>query len=166
MQAFTRGLLPDLHEDALQRIDFIAFYAAVHIAPRPHLLSAVDIVVRNIHAASVGDFPIDDDDLAMVAAEDVVDPREAQRVEFVDLYAFATQFAEVTFAQGLVVGGVAECVEQGSYLHTLGGFFRQEFEEQHRDRVVAEVEVFQMDAAASLADGLKHIIELLLTAGE
>ena len=125
MQAFTGGLLPDLHEDALQRIDFVALDSAVHIAPRAHLLGAVDVIVSHIHTACVSDFSIDDHNLAMVAAEDVVDPWEAQRVEFVDLDALAAQLADVAFAQGPVVRGIAERVEQGSYLHTLGGLLSQ-----------------------------------------
>ena len=89
LQSFASRLLPYLHEDSLQRVDLVAFDAAVHVAPRAHLLRAIDVVVGDVHATGIGNLSVDDDDFAMVAAEDVVNPWEVQRVELIDLDALA-----------------------------------------------------------------------------
>ena len=166
LQSLASGLLPYLHEDALQRVDLVAFYAAVHVAPRAHLLRAIDVVVGNVHATGIGNLSVDDDDFAVVAAEDVVNPREVQRVELVDLDALAAQFADMAVLQRSVVGGVAESIVECSHLYALCRLLGQQVEEQHGDGVVAEVEILQVDAAARFADGLEHVVELLLSADE
>ena len=62
----------------------------------------------------------------------------------------------------LVVGVIAEAVEKGSYLHTLFCLFGQYAEEKAGDGVVAEIEIFQVDATAGLPYGGKHVVEFFL----
>ena len=66
--------------------------------------------------------------------------------------------------QRLVVGVVAEAVEECPDLNALAAFLAEQVEEQKGYGVVAEVEVLQMDAFPGLPDGLEHIVELLLPA--
>ena len=160
------GLLPDAGKDELQLVDGTTLDAAMHVAPLAHLLGAVDIVVGHVHAAGVGYLSVDDHDLAVVAWPDVVDPREADGVELPDVDAVFAQRADVVLQQGLVVGVVAEAVEHCPDLDALASFLTQEVEEHGGDAVVAEVEVFKVDAMAGLAYGLEHVVELLLSGHE
>ena len=99
----------------------------------------------------------------MVASVDVVDPRKTDGAILYNLDAVLAQGFEVALLQRLVVGVVAKPVEHGTNLYTLLALHAQNVEEEHGDRVVAEVEVFQVDAALGLHDGVEHVVELLLT---
>ena len=163
MDVLMSGAIPDTQEDALQLVDGITLDATVHVAPFAHLFGALDVVVGNIHAAGIAYLAVDDHYLAMVAAIDVVDPRKADGRILHDIDAVGAQSLEVMLLQRLVVGVVAEAVEHGTNLDTLAALLAQDVEEQRGDRVVAEVEIFEMDAALGLADSMEHVIELLLS---
>ena len=150
----------------MQRVDFFALDAAVHVVPFAHLLSAVDVVVGHIHAAGVGDETVDDDNLAVVSGDGISYPRKTHRGKGINLNAAPSQAVDVVFLQGAVVGCVAESIVECAYLHALLGFHGEEVEEQGGDGVVAEVEVFEMNAASGLPDGLEHVVELSLPGGE
>ena len=115
-------LLPDTGKDALQRVHLCAFYPTMHVAPRSHLLRAVDVIVGHVHPSRIGYLSVDDHDLAVVAREHMVDPREAHRVEFVNLNAFLADGLQVFLFQRTVVGVVAKAIEQGANLHSLSSF--------------------------------------------
>ena len=66
----------------------------------------------------------------------------------------------------LVVGVIAKAVEHGPYLHPFFSLFPQDIKKQRCDRVIAEVEIFQMYAALGLSDGLEHIRELVFARHE
>ena len=74
---FTSRTIPNAEEDGLQFVDGITLDTAVHIAPFAYLLSAFDVVVGYIHATRVGYLSVDDHDFAVVASENVVDPRKS-----------------------------------------------------------------------------------------
>ena len=156
-------LVPNFQEDALQRVHFLSLDAAMHVAPRAHLLGSVDVVVGNVHASRVGYFSVNDHYFPMVASKNVVYPREVQRVELYNLDALFVQFLHVVALQGLVVRGISKSVVECSDFHTLFRFLCQQVEQSACNGIVAEVEVFQMNAAPRLADGLEHVVELLLT---
>ena len=92
----------------------------------------------------------------------MVDPGEADGVVLNDINAVGTQFLEVFLFERLVVGVIAETIEHGPYFHTLLTLLAQDIEKQRGNGVIAEVEVFQMDAAACLADVLEHTFKFFL----
>ena len=100
----------------------------------------------------------------MVAVEDVINPGEAYRVELVELDTRLADSLDVFFLQWLVVGRVAETIIQGPHLNAFGGFHCENVEQEVGDGVVAEIEVFEMDALLGLTNGSKHIVELFLSA--
>ena len=154
--------VPYPEEDGLQLVDGVAFDAAMHVAPFTHLFRTFNIIVGHIHAAGIGYLTVDDHNLAVVAAIDVVDPREADGGVLYDVDAVVAQRLEVVLLQRLVVGVVAKTVEHGPDLDTLLALFAQDVEQQRGDAVVAEVEILQVDAALSLPDGAEHVVKLLL----
>ena len=133
----------------------------MHVAPFAHLFRTHNVIVSYIHAAGIGHLPIDDDNLTVIAGPDMVHPRETDGVELVDVDAVGMELLEMFFLQRLVVGVVAEAVEEGTYLHTFLPFLPEDIEEQAGDGVVAEVEVFQVDTALGLADRLEHVGKLI-----
>ncbi len=165
-EVLAGDLLPYPREYHLELVDGSSLYAAVHVAPFSHLFRAVDIIVGHVHSARVGYASVDDDNLAVVAEEDVVDPWEAYRVELVDVDTGPSEAVDVLTAQRLVVRVVAETVEQGSHFHALGRLHTQKVEQLGRNGVVAEVEVFEVNAAAGLPDGFEHVVKLGLSGGE
>ena len=72
---------------------------------------------------------IDNYNFSMVATEDMVNPREADRGVFYDIDTVGTQFLKVTFAQRLVIGVVAESIEHGSYFYTFATFLSENIKE-------------------------------------
>lgn len=74
----------------------------------------------------------------------MVDPRKAERIEFIDFDASCSQRLNMLLFQWLIVGCVAERIEEGAYLHTFLRFFGEEVEEGISYGVIAEVEVFKM----------------------
>ena len=100
---FTGDTFPHLYEYALQLIDGRTFNPAVHIAPFTHLFGSLNIVVGYVHTARIGNFAVDDDNLAVVAAEEIIHPRKFHRVEFIDLNALLAAVLDVLAFQGLVI---------------------------------------------------------------
>ena len=130
MYVLSCRLVPDSEEYGLQCVDFVAINTAVHISPFAYLLSAVYVVVGHIHSARIGNLSVDYHYFAVVTVEHVVDPWEAYRVEFEYLNTARAYVLEVAFEQRLVVGVVAESVEQcahfNSFLCLLGEDVEQE----------------------------------------
>ena len=161
-----RHAVPKSEEHGLQFAHGVALHAGVQVVPAAKLGTARDVVVRHVHAAGIGHHAVDDYDLAVVAVQGVVDVGEAQGVEVVDLYALGFQAVEVPAAQRAVVGTVAEAVEQSPHLDALGCLCAEDFEEFLGNGVVAEVEIFEVDAFAGSANGGEEVFELLATGGE
>ena len=61
-----------------------------------------------------------------------------------------------------IVGPVAATVEESTHLHTLGGLARKEAKELLGDGVVAEVEIFEVNAFASLRNSREEVVEEFL----
>ncbi len=161
---FAGRFLPDSGKNFLQGANFASLDSAVHIAPRTDLFGAVDVVVGHVHTADVGNAVVDDNDFAVVTRKNVVDPRKIERVELVNLDSALAKCLQMVLFQRLVVRGIAKRIEQRTNFDALGGFFRQKVEQKHGDGVVSEVEIFEIHAAMGFANGLKHIVELLLSA--
>ena len=68
----------------------------------------------------------------------------------------------MVFLKRLVVGVIAKAVEHRPDLHPFLAFFPEDIKEQRGDGVIAEIEIFQMDTALGLSDGLEHICEFVL----
>ncbi len=156
-------LVPYLQEDSLQLVHRRALNAHVHVAPTAHLRCAVEIVVGHIHAASVSHVAVDDDNLPMVALEDVVHKGELDGVVLVDFHPLGTNLRQRLVLQRLVVGHVAECIEQRPHLHSLGGLLIEELEQGTGYGVVAEVEILQMDVVLGFPNGFEHVGKLCLS---
>ena len=91
----------------------------------------------------------------------MVDPGKAYRVEFVDIDTVSMEFLKMFLLQWLVIGVIAKTIKESTYLHTFLPFLAQNVKQQSCNRVVTEVEVFQMHTALGLTDGLKHVGKLL-----
>ena len=120
--------VPYPEEDALQLVDSVTFYTAVHVAPFAHLFRTFYIIVGYVHASRIGNLTIDNNNLTMVATVDVVYPRETDRTIFYNLYARLTQGLQMALLQGLVVGVVAETIKHGAYFNTFLTFLAQQVE--------------------------------------
>ena len=123
----------------------------------------MDVVVGYVHSSGIGNLSVDDDNLTVVAMEDVVDVWEMEWVENIELYATGTLIQNVLFLKRTVVARVSEGVVYGTYLYALAGFFCKEVEECICYGVVAEIEVFEMHAMPRLSDSCEHILKLLRT---
>ena len=163
MHVLSRHLVPDSQEDGLQCVHLSAVNAAVHVVPRTHLSRAFYIIVGHIHSTRVGYLPIDDHYLAMVAREDMIDPRKGDGVELEYLYALGADGIQMRPLQRSVVGHVAEGIKQGPHLNSLLGLLAEKDKEPTCDGVVAEIEVFKMYAALGLTYGGKHVVKLFLS---
>ena len=123
-------LVPHPQEDALQRVHFFPFNAAVHVAPSAHLLRSFYIIVGNVHPSRVCHLAVDYDNLSVVAVEHMVNPGKAQWVELVDFNAMFSEFHQMFLLQRTVVGVISEAVEQSTHLHSLLSFLCQDVKEQ------------------------------------
>ena len=63
----------------------------MHVAPFSYLFGSLDVVVGNVHAARIGYLSVNDDNLTVVASEDVVNPRESDGGVFHDVDAIVTE---------------------------------------------------------------------------
>ena len=160
------GPLPDTCEDDLQVVDDGAFQSAVHVAPFTHLFCTYDVIVGHVHSTGIGNLSVDDYDFTMVTRPDMVDPGESDGVVFHDVDTVGPEFLEMMFLERLVVGVIAKAVEHGPDLDAFLAFLPENVEEQRCDGVIAEVEVFQVNAALGLSDGLEHIRELVFARHE
>ena len=64
--------------------------------------------------------------------------------------------------QGAVVRAITKPVIECPYLNALSSLFSQEVEKEARDRVVAEIEILQVNAVFSLAHRLKEVVKFFL----
>ena len=166
MNVLSRDQFPHSEEDLLQRIDLIALDTAMHIVPAAHLLRSFDIIVGNIHSPRIGHLAVDDDDLSVVAVEEIMDPWESQGLKLIDLHPFGSDETDVRLAHRLVVAGVAKTIENSSDLYALRGFAHKTRHQLAIDGVVAEVEILKMDARPGLFDRLEEVVKLLLSSHE
>ena len=118
-------LIPHRQEDTLQIAYRISFYVHVYIVPFTDFGQTVDVIVGNVHSACITDFPVDDDNLAVVAVHGVVDIRKGDRVEFDNFDAACLYRLQMTLFQRLVVRPVTERIEHGTHFYTLFYLFRQ-----------------------------------------
>ena len=162
MYVLARHLIPCTQEDLLKRIHLSAFDPAMHIVPRADLFRAFDVIIRDVHAACVCDLTVNDDNLSMVTCPHVIDPREADRIELVDLDTFPTELLDMFAMQRTIVAVIAKAIEHGSDLYTLRCFLGKQVEKATGDGVISKVEIFQVDRRTGLTDGSKQIIELFL----
>lgn len=96
----------------------------------------------------------------------MVDIWEDDGVELVNIYAMSPDRVEMRALQRTVVRPVAKGIEERSHLYSFFGFLAEKCEKASGDGIVAEVEIFEMDAAAGLPDGCKEVVELLLSGSE
>jgi hypothetical protein len=96
--------------------------ATMNVTPFTYLFSAYNVVVGNVHATCVGYLSVNDDNLPVVTREDVVNPREANRVELVYLNTVIPKHLQMVFLQRTVIGVIAKAVEHGTHLNTLLAF--------------------------------------------
>ena len=158
----TSSAIPDAEKNLLIARDGIALNPEVDVPPLAKLSFALDIVVGDIHAPAVGGLAVDDDNLAVVPAEDVGEPREVQRVIDVDFQPTPAELLQFLAPQGLIVGVIAKGVKEKSHLDPLLGLDGQEVKERVGDGVVPEVKVLHVNCAAGLSYGAKEIVKLLL----
>ena len=138
----------------------------MHIAPCSYLRGAVDIIVRNIHAADESNAVVDDNNLSVVTMHHVVNPRETDRVEHLYLDTMLTHMLEMFFLQRAVITLVSKGVEQCTHLHAAVSLLFKEMEESITDAVITEIEVFEVDAIAGIADSLKLCCKFFPAVGE
>ena len=136
----------------------------MHVVPFTDHFRTFYIIVGNVHATRIGYLSIDDHDLAVVTVEDRIDPRELHRLVFVDFDASFPDALDMFLQEGLVVGGIAETIKEGTYLHAFLDLLAEEVEEKTSDAVVSEVKVFEMHTTLSLSNRLKQVVKLLLSA--
>ena len=162
LELFAGNAFPHVDEDGLELVNGTSLDAAMHVAPFADLGRSFYIIIGHVHAARVGNLSIDDHNLAMVAPEEVVGIGELHGVEFVELDALLAAKTYVFFLQGLIVRHVSEAVVKSPHLDTFLHLLGQQLEKRVGDGIVSEIEVFEMDGLAGIADGLEHIVEFLL----
>ena len=136
----------------------------MHVVPFADHFRTFYIIVGYVHAARIGYLSVDDHNLAVVTIEDRIDPRELHRLVLVDFDASLTDALDMFLQERLVVGGIAETIEEGTYLHAFLDLLAEEVEEKTSDAVVSEVKVFEMHTTLSLSNRLKQVVKLLLSA--
>ena len=91
-------LVPHFQEDGLQRVHLVTVDTAVHVVPGTHNLCSLDVIVGHVHTACIGYLSVDDNNLAVVAVEDGVNPGKLHWFVFINLYAVGTNLLDVSFA--------------------------------------------------------------------
>ena len=119
MHVLSGGKQPHPQKDLLKCVDLVTLDPTVHIVPRPYHLRTFYIIVGHIHAARVGDLPVDDDDLAVVTVEEVVQPWELHRLELIDFNALFTDCLQMPFLHRTVVACIAETVEDSPHFNAI-----------------------------------------------
>ena len=140
-----------------------ALDTAVHVTPFADLLRTVDVIVGYIHASGIAYLAIDDHNLAVVAWNDVVDPRETDRIELHQLDAQGIDGIVHLSFDGLIVGGIAKCIIKRTHFHPFSCFLCQDMEQKSRYRVVTEIEVFKVNERLGIAHSLKHVLKFVMT---
>lgn len=162
----TGGQAPGTEENLLVFTYGISLDAIVEVVPFAKLGLAVEIVVGHVHAAAVCCLAIDDYYLAVVAGDDMIDPRELDRIKLIDLYACLPYLLKSFRAYGLVVAAIAEGVVEQAYLNALPNLDGKAVEESVGYGVVAEIEVFHVNGLSGLVNSLKKVAKLILAAAE
>jgi len=83
----------------------------------------------------------------------MIDVGKGERVELDNLDSLLSYFFEMSLLERFIVRPVAERIEHGSYFHAFFHFFGQQVEQRIGYRVIAEIEIFQMDVVFGVADG-------------
>ena len=99
----------------------------------------------------------------MVTVEEVVQPWELHWLELIDFNALFTDCLQMPFLHRTVVACIAETVEDGPHLNAFLCLCSQMAYQFLVDGVVAEVEIFQVNARACLVNCLEQVVELLLS---
>ena len=92
----------------------------------------------------------------------MIDIRKDNGIKFVNLHSARPDRIEMITLQRPVVRRIAEGIEDGSHLYPMLSLVHKKFEEAAGNGVVAEIEIFKMDAAARLPDGSKEVVKLRL----
>ena len=137
----------------LQVIDGIAFYSHVHITPCADFRESVDVVVGDVHSSRIGDFAVDDGYFAVITVCRMIDVGKGERVELDNLDSLLPYFFEMSLLERFIVRPVAERIKHGPYFHAFFHLFGQQIEKRIGYRVIAEIEVFQMNVVFGVADG-------------
>ena len=107
------------------------------VAPGGEALAAVGILASHVHAAGVGDTPVDDSDLAVVAVVDLVPLRRVG----VDVRAGLAQRSKLLLA----VRERAHPVVEDAHLDTLGDLLGEQIAHASGELVLLPDEVLEMD---------------------
>ena len=119
---------------------------------------SLDAIVEVVPSAKLG--------LAVEIVDDMIDPRELDRIKLIDLYACLPYLLKSFRAYGLVVAAVAEGVVEQAYLNALPNLDGKAVEESVGYGVVAEIEVFHVNGLSGLVNSLKKVAKLILAAAE
>ena len=83
----------------------------------------------------------------------MIDVGKGERVELDNLDSLLPYFFEMSLLERFIVRPVAECIKHGPYFHAFFHLFGQQIEKRIGYRVIAEIEVFQMNVVFGVADG-------------
>ena len=103
MNILSGDFIPHFEENSLEGVYFVSVYTAMHVTPFAHLLSTGYVIIGNVHSARVCYFSVYDDYLAVVSVENMIYPRETNRVELVYFNAFVAYVIQMAFAERTVV---------------------------------------------------------------
>src|SRR5690606_9931824 len=93
---------------------------------------SVDITVTDVDPARKSDFPVDDDDLSVIAiVQSVGEQENAHSVERIDFDAGVFQFPHELPSET----SAAECVVDKPHFHSLSGFFNEDVLDLRPDAV-------------------------------
>lgn len=130
------------------------------VAPGIESPAAVDILLPDVHAAGVGDFAIDHDDLPVIAVIDGVKFEFGQTVEEgVDLHAGLAELFLVGALQGKKTAGV---IVEDADLHAFPGLFDEQLFYFPAQRVLVRIpdEIFHVDKTFRFLDVREERVEL------
>ena len=147
-----RGRRPVAQERRLQPRRAAALDPEVGVAPRSPLRAA-DVAVGDVHAADEADAAVDDGYFAVITVCRMIDVGKGERVELDNLDSLLPYFFEMSLLERFIVRPVAERIKHGPYFHAFFHLFGQQIEKRIGYRVIAEIEVFQMNVVFGVADG-------------
>ena len=100
----------------------------------------------------------------MIPVSGVIDIREGERVKLYDFDSLFTYFFEMSLFKRFIVRPVAERIKHGPYFHAFFHLLGQQIEKRIGYRVIAEIEVFQMNVMFGVAYFFEEIQKLLPSA--
>ena len=133
------------------------------VLPVAEAFHAVDILVREVHAAGEGDLPVYDEDLAVVAVIVVRGDERHDRRELLCLDAVLLQAIAVVRGK---LRHLAHAVVHDAHVHALGGLFDENVENAPPHIALLDDEIFEEDEGLRLAQSLQHCLKFLLAGGE